>query len=145
MARSTTPISGGLLLLTLLASSVSSAQAGDYLRLTVTDCNGQVIDGALIEVTLYRLGVGDIDSDSGYTDGSGRAAFYFDDLEAGDEAHVVVTPAGQEPDGDHVYTYKGGGQDDLTAWDLGQQVPNSCSDFWGKQYRYIHCIYYAGI
>ena len=93
------PIAGILVVaLALLAASTVAppALAGvrGLLKLKVQDCYGSSwLSGASVDVTIYRPGVGTVDSGSGTTNSTGYVEIEFDDLEDGDEAHVIVTPA----------------------------------------------------
>ena len=116
----------------LLLALFGSAQAGneDHLKLMVTDCNDGVLDNALVCVAVHR-GSQKVARATGYTD-DGYVDFAFDNLLPGDEAAVTVTPAGGEPDGDHMYTYIWQeGQDNPNAWDLDEHAV--CPDGWWNQ------------
>ena len=51
----------------------------------------------------HAIGCGKIDSDSGYTNSVGYIEFTFTGLEDGDQAHVTVTPSGDDPDDSHAH------------------------------------------
>ena len=96
------------------------------LKLMVTTCAGSALDGALVEVEIYRPGSGQIDSDSGYTD-EGYLEFEFTDLEEDDEARVEATPSGM-PASTHTYTWVWDEGQQKGAWELGRDMKGGCDD-----------------
>lgn len=123
----------------MLLALFGSARAGSEndLKLMVTDCNGVVLDNALVRVVVHH-GTQQVERVTGHTE-DGYVEFAFDNLLPGDEADVTITPAGGEPDGDHMYTYVWQeGQNDPTIWDLTDHV--ACPDGWWDQgEQIIHC------
>ncbi len=118
-------------------SPIAPAWAGETgeLKLMVTCCAGSSLDNAQVEVVIYRGGLGQVDSGSGYTD-NGYIEFEFNDLEADDQARVTVTPSG-EAESSHVYYWIGG--DGAGEWDLGLNF-GGCPDVWfDKAQNIIQC------
>jgi hypothetical protein len=133
----------GTVLLGLLASSVpcTAGQSGD-LKLKVRLCVGRDwLSGAEVDVVIYRPGVGEVDSDNGYTDGEGYIDFTFTDLENGDQAKVTVTPEGMPPDEGHIY-YWNSGEGRAGWWDLGIQGESICKDSWYDEQNNIILLLY---
>lgn len=124
-------------------SSTSWADATGTLMLKVWGCKtSNWISNAAVSVTVIRPGEGQIDSDSGYTDGSGYVEFTLDGLEAGDEAHVTVTPSGSGPDSDHVYYWVEPEGRVVGYWDTGVLGDSLCVDDWYDQEAgIIKCAY----
>jgi hypothetical protein len=101
------------------------------LQLKVCTCTGTWLSNAEVEAVVYRPGVGQIDSDSGYTDGSGNICLQFDGLQHEDEAHVTVTPQGGSPDPDHRYAWDSNdGEGDTAHWDILPGLQKQCPDDW---------------
>jgi hypothetical protein len=76
------------------------------------------LSDAKVDVTIYRPGKGEVDSNSGRTDDVGYVEFTFNDLESADQAKVTVTLRRMSPDDGHIYlslrrpgTTKEGGDD----------------------------------
>lgn len=129
-----------------LAAMATSGLAADTgaLKLNVARCvGGGAIAEAQVDVIIYRPGVGQVDSATGYTNTAGYVEFTFTSLEIGDEARTTVTPDGESPDAGHTYVWTtrpgdaGGGD-----FDLGTQGDSMCSDGWyDLSNRIFECLY----
>ncbi|MCK4304515.1 MAG: hypothetical protein KAY24_09780 [Candidatus Eisenbacteria sp.] len=120
-------------------SGVEPAWAGEtgVLKLMVKECGGTWLDNVEVEVTIYRPGTGEIDSDSGYTD-VGYIEFEFNDLEDGDEARVTVEPNGSGSE--HTYYWDDGSRHP-SAWDIGLTLGGQCDDDWyDEEANVILCV-----
>jgi hypothetical protein len=111
---------------------VGPAQAGSsgLLKLKVRQCYGSSwMSGASVDVTIYRPGVGNVDSGSGTTDSVGYVEIPFDDLENGDEAHVIVTPSDDSQGSSHTYYWVGPKDRNPGIFDVGI-MDSPCPDGW---------------
>ncbi len=126
----------------LLSGGSSTAVLADtgVLKLKVRACVGtNWISGAEVDVSIYRPGVGQVDSATGHTDGSGYIQFSFDSLDRGDEARVTVTPSGHKPDSKHLYVWDEGIADEF---EVSESSSPLCSDGWFDQSNHvILCVY----
>jgi hypothetical protein len=134
-----------LCLLMIGSAFVSTPARADQgvLKLMVLDCEtSEPIDGAVVDVIIWRPGVGEIDSASGET-ADGYVEFTFDGLQDDDKAHVTVTPEGHDPDPSHCY-YWVKPPKDAGAWDLGVLLDSfgQCGDgWWDKDNGIFSCLY----
>jgi hypothetical protein len=129
--------------LTMTATSSLAAEKG-VLKLMVARCEGEKwIDNARVDVIIYRPGVGQIDSATGYTNSSGYVEFTLGGLAIGDEARTTVTPEGESADSRHTYVWTmGPGDESSGVWDLGITGDSLCSDGWYDQTnRVFECLY----
>lgn len=136
-------LGASLLGFTGMATS-SLASDKSVLKLMVARCEGEKwIDNAQVDVIIYRPGVGQIDSATGYTNSSGYVEFTFASLAIGDEARTTVTPEGESPDSRHTYVWTMGSGDSAGGvWDLGTTGDSLCSDGWYDQNnRVFECLY----
>jgi hypothetical protein len=126
----------------LLIGAFSSACLADtgVLKLKVRQCVGtNWISGAEVDVSIYRPGVGQVDSATGYTSATGYVQFSFSSLQSGDEAHVTVTPSGHKSDSGHLYVWD---QDIASEFDVSMSTDSLCSDGWYDQSNHIIlCVY----
>lgn len=112
------------------------------LKLKVIRCLTPVwISNAQVSAVIYRQGSGQIGSDSGTTNTSGYVELSFDDVEAGDNAVVTVTPNGEGADGDHQFSCVDDGRGSC-AWSVGPQGNKSCVDSWYDQANQIIQVSY---
>jgi len=113
------------------------------LKLKVCACAGMNwLNNALVEVGIYRQGSGQVDSDSGYTNSTGYIEFDFSNLEDLDEAHVTVTPSGQNPDSGHIYTWHAAGERAGGYWSINDETEDVCADTWyDEKENIIQCVY----
>jgi len=119
----------GAMLLCLLVPAVPSL-AGDtgVLKLKIRPCaSSNWLETAKVDVVIYRPGVGNVDSTTGYTNASGYAEFTFTDLENADQARVTVTPKEMSPDSGHTYYWV---SSRAGLWDLSAQGDSLCQDGW---------------
>jgi len=127
---------GALILMALACLTGTAAIAAEIdafqitLDLMVTDCGDVPIDGATVNLNLYRPGEGVLAFQSRRTV-DGAVTFHLTGLQCGDEARVTVIPIGGVPDSDHEYTYIGTCDDgkDTGAWDLNAHL-DACDDWW---------------
>ena len=129
--------------LAMIGSGPAQATGTSILKLMVLDCfTEDEIDNALVEVVIWRLGEGEIDSDSDYTD-VGYVEFTFSDLEDGDKARVTVTPPRKNPDSSHVYYWvEVEDPPGADAWDLAGGLDDICEDgWWDKSSGILECLY----
>ena len=133
------------LVCTGILSSQTPARSGTegVLKLKVRTCAGTFwLSNAQVDVSIQRPGVGEVDSDTGWSDGSGYVEFTFSDLEGGDQAHVTVTPEGKDPDTDHTYYWIPPQLRIAGYWDLGIMSESICEDSWYDQENNIILVLY---
>lgn len=125
------------LLFALLLAGAGAAFAGSpgQLKLRVARCsNGAWIANAAVSVQIYHAsGGGPGDVGSGTTDGNGYVTISFTSLEDDDEAHVTVTPSGENADPSHIYQWLDPEDRDAGGWDLGLMLDQTCTDDWYDQ------------
>ena len=135
----------GASLLGFTGTATSSLAAEkSVLKLMVARCEGGgSIGSAKVDVIIYRPGVGQVDSATGYTNSSGYVEFTFASLEIGDQARTTVTPKGESADSGHTYVRTmGPGDESSGVWDLGITGDSLCSDGWYDQNnRVFECLY----
>jgi hypothetical protein len=130
---------------TFLGSTVPGtpalAQSTGTLKLMVGCCHPPSwLTNTRVDVAIIRPGVGQVDSDTGYTNGSGYVEFTFDTLQDADEAHVTVYGGGQGHGG-HVYSWVESGSRDRGFWDLGITGDSGCADEWyDEEADIIKCV-----
>jgi hypothetical protein len=119
-----------------IALTAGSAQADTgTLKLMVASCQtGEWLSDAQIDVLIYRPGVGQVDSGSGYTNSTGEFDMTFTSLVVGDQARVTVTPKNGSPDSGHVYYWASGSGDQLGGvFDINSIGDSICMDGWYDQ------------
>ena len=136
------PLSSLISLCALLNPKRAAAGDTGTLRLKVVRCqNSQSISGAQVAVSVTRSGVGVVDSASDSSNSEGFVRFTFTNLENNDEAHVTVTPIGENHDDGHVYHWVSGGGRTVGYWELGE-ADDTCADSWYDQTNnIIQCLY----
>lgn len=126
-------LAAALLSAPILASGSMAAETGT-LKLMVWGCRASGwLSNAAVSVSIIRPGSGQVDSDSGTTNGAGYVEFTFESLEGGDEAHVTVTPSGQASDSHHVYYWVVPEGRTEGSWALDTLVDSGCADDWYDQ------------
>lgn len=138
-------IAGLLASLLLSAAGVRTCSAGDtgILKLKVRTCySTNWLSNAAVNVSIYRPGVGEVDSAAGSTNGSGYVEFTFYDLVGADQARVTVTPNGLSPDSGHTYYWIPGRGREPGIFDLGIMGMSVCQDGWyDETNNVILCLY----
>jgi hypothetical protein len=109
----------------------AQASGSGVLKLKVQPCFGSTwLSDASVSVTIYRPGVGNVDSGGGTTDSVGYVEISFDDLADGDEAHVLVTPPGDAPGSNHTYYCLQPDERYPILFDIGVLGDDTCQDGW---------------
>lgn len=130
----------GILVLLITTTAAPAGETG-VLMLTVLRCStSNPIQGAAVDVILYRTGVGQIDSASGTTTSTGYVEFTFDDLEPLDQARVTITPSGESPDQHTFYWIVPDGRT-LGHWDVNELATETCNDGLVDKSGVIRCYY----
>lgn len=127
-----------VVLAAVLIAQPAQAGSSGVLKLKVRQCYGSSwMSGASADVTIYRPGVGNVDFGSGTTNSAGYVEVSFDDLEDGDEAHVLVTPAGDMPSSNHTYYWANPDDREPGLFDVGILGDDACPDGWYDQINNI--------
>ncbi len=129
-----------LCLAALLRPAPAAAESGRLKLMVVTCPEEEAIDNALIEVTIFRPGIGIVAQTSGSSD-EGYVEFELSNLQELDEARVSVSPAGRTAS-DHRYYWMGSGGSRSSEWDLGSEPSAICDDDWfDESEQVIKCMH----